>query len=350
MSMAKYPVTRQLLNLVANVPTSQGTAVHEAKETIRLKLATPLQYSETFHSQNVAVEDVEVPDGKEGEDDVVWVSSGNDLSVICEGMPKSMFAFAELLHNVYHGELDEEMTALAGLKSVKGALVDDDVLGGVSPTLLTKMREALRLVASAANQCVPCEQDSEGGLISERSLKRVASNPDDAENVAAQKERAQLWEKAREQRRKFVAVQSMNGKSKAKLDAMYAKMAASKLGPSNRLFVWSADLVTESGPHAWRTDSPPAKSAETNAVLDFMANLRGQGDFAICFDGRMRSVRRHLEQKLSNGDTKSPEEIFVFYASEDNGGSKIFMGGALARSGICEPALLPPADARYEAR
>ena len=101
MSMAKYPVTRQLLNLVANVPSSQGTAVHEAKETIRLKLASPLQYSETFHSQNVAVEDVEVPDGKEGEDDVVWVSSGNDLSVICEGMPKSMFAFAELLHNVY---------------------------------------------------------------------------------------------------------------------------------------------------------------------------------------------------------------------------------------------------------
>ena len=101
MSMAKYPVTRQLLNLVANVPSSQGTAVHEAKETIRLKLATPLQYSETFHSQNVTMEDVEVPDGKEGEDDVVWVSSGNDLSVICEGMPKSMFAFAELLHNVY---------------------------------------------------------------------------------------------------------------------------------------------------------------------------------------------------------------------------------------------------------
>ena len=39
-----------------------------------------------------------------------------------------------------------------------------------------------------------------------RSLKRDTSNPDDAEVAAANKERAHLWEKAREKRRKYVAL------------------------------------------------------------------------------------------------------------------------------------------------
>ena len=83
--------------------------------------------------------------------------------------------------------------------------MDDEMLGGVSPTLQCKMREALRLVATAANQYTTCEKEQEGALVTVRTLKAAASDPDEAEVAAALKERTQMWERARAQRRKVRA-------------------------------------------------------------------------------------------------------------------------------------------------
>ena len=129
-----------------------------------------------------------------------------------------------------------------------------------------------------------------------RSLKRAASNPDEAEVAAAQKERTQMWEKAREQRRKFVALQQMKQPTAAKLAAAVAKSPPSKLGCSNRLFVWSADMVAESGARPWKEDASP-KSRDTDAVLEWMSKVSGEGDFALCFHGRIRPMRRYIEEK-----------------------------------------------------
>ena len=327
MTMAKFPVVRQLLNLAANVPSSLGTSMHSAKEKIASLMGSPAQFSETFHMQTLVDDDGDVDGGKSPEENVGWSASGTDLAQIIDGMPKCLAAFVELLHNVYGGDYDEEVTALAGLKSVRDALMDDDMLGGVSPTLQCKMREALRLVATEANQFITCEKEQ--ALVTVRSLKRIASNPDDAEVAAALKERTHLWEKAREQRRKFVALSLMKQPTKAKLEAAVARMAPSKLGTTNRLFVWSADLVAESGTKPWQEESSP-KSRESDVVLDFMSKVSGLGDFAICFDGRMRKVRTYLEGKMEAGG-KSPEEIFMFYANEgeSSGGNKIFMGAKM---------------------
>ena len=221
------------------------------------------------------------------------------------------------------------MMTLAGVKSVKEVLQDDNELGGVSPTLQSKMREALRQVAAAANQFTSCGQSQETALVTVRSLKKVASSPDAEEVAAALKERTQMWEKAREQRKKFVTLQALKQPMKKTIQAAISKMPNSKLGVSNRLFVWSADLVTEGGKSPWNVESSP-KTRESGDILDWMSGVAGPGDFAVCFDGRMRSVRSYIEEKISAGG-KTPEEMFIFYAgdSEPSGRNKIFMGARM---------------------
>ena len=134
---------------------------------------------------------------------------------------------------------------------------DDGCLGGVSPTLQCKMRDALRQVAAAANQFTSCGQSQETALVTVRSLKKVASNPEVEEVAATLKERTQMWEKAREQRKKFVTLQSMKAPLKSVIQTAVSKMPNSKLGVSNRLFVWSADLVVEGGRSPWNHESSP---------------------------------------------------------------------------------------------
>ena len=326
MTMVKYPVVRQLMNLAANVPSSPDTPMHAGKAKIVEVMASPHNFSETFFAYQAEVvegEGVACP----SEDTAGWSATGADLAQITEGMPKSLVAFAELLHSVYAGDFDEEMTALAGTKCPKEALMDDEALGGVSPTFQCKLRTALRLVATAANQFTACAPEQES-LVSVRSLTRVASNPDDAEVAAALKERTQMWERAREQRRKFVALQQMKQPTAAKLTAAVARSPPSKLGATNRLFVWSADLVTETGACPWKEDASP-KSRDTDTVLEWLSHVSGEGDFVLCCDGRIRSMRRYIEDKLEVGG-KSPNELFIFYANEDAGAkNKIFMGARM---------------------
>ena len=132
--------------------------------------------------------------------ETAWETSDTDLAQVSAGLPKCFVSFMELLHGVYAGEYDEEMTTLAGTKSPKDTLQDDEALGGVSPTLQTKLRETLRHVALVANKFTTCDQDQ--AVVSVRSLKRIASSPNEEEVAAADKERAQMWEKARDQRKK----------------------------------------------------------------------------------------------------------------------------------------------------
>ena len=231
MTMAKFPVLRQLLNLVATVPSSNGTATHDAKQKIHDTLGAPEKFCQTFHAQEINMDDLESQEADGGleESALTWAASTTDLAQITEKMPKCVSVFADNLYNIFAGDYDEEMTALAGTKSARDTLMDDDQLGGVSPTLQCKLREALRLVASAANQFTTCEQEQEKALVTVRSLKRVASNPDDTDN-AALKERTQLWEKAREQRRKFVTLLACPQPTRAKLEGVVSKMPPSKLG------------------------------------------------------------------------------------------------------------------------
>ena len=332
MTMAKYPVVRQLLTLAANVPGTEGSPVRDAQEKIAHVMGTPMKFSSTFHVQATKGA------GDTGERvETSWEAADSDLAQVSAGLPKCFVAFMEMLHGVYAGEFDDEIKALAAEKSPKDTLQDDEALGGVSPTLQGKTKDALRLVASVANQYTACETDQT--LLSVRSLKRIASEPDEAEAAAASNERAQVWDKAREVRKKLVSLQLMKQVTKAKIEGVVTKMSPSKLGDGHRLFVWSADMVSEAGPRPWKEEAVP-KQPEYEAILDFMSNLKGPGDFAMCFDGRMRAVRRSIEGTLCSGGKSPPDELFVFYAmdGENSGLNKIFMGAKLHEVGF---VLLP---------
>ena len=325
MTMCKYPVARQVLTLVANVPNS-NEAIKRGKKTITEALGSPRIYSDAFHQQVVQLAE----EGQEKQEDdgngLSFESSDMDWERLTAGMPKCLTKFAEILVGLYGEEFDAEMKALAGEKSPKDTLMDDAELAGVSATLRKKLHEGLRLVAAQTNEFTACEGQQEA--VSMRSLKRDASNPDEAEVAAANKERSLLWEKAREQRRKYVALSQLSKATKAKIDAALARVPQGSLETARRLFVWSADLVTESSKTPWKEASPP-KAASCDAVLDCIAKRSGPGDFAICFDGRMRDQRASLEKKLEAGG-KSPEELFVFYAADGAvAGNKVFMGAKL---------------------
>ena len=326
MTMAKYPVARQVLTLVANVPNTSD-AMKVGKESLTDALGCPRKYSEAFHRQAQPLAEGGAEMDSQAAEELTFEGTEMDLEKLTANMPKCFHKFAEILRGLYVGFYDEEMAALAAEKSPKDTLMDDAALGGVSPKLQQSLREALRLLAAHTNQFTSCEGPQEA--VSVRSLKRDASNPDDAEVAAAGKERAQLWEKARAQRRKFVALSQLKNPTRAKIEAALARVPKGSLGSTNRLFVWSADLVTESNAAPWRTACPP-KTIGSDAFLDYMSKIAGPGDFAICFDGRMRAVRAGLEKTLEAGGV-FPEEVFVFYAggAATSGGNKIFMGAKL---------------------
>lgn len=105
MTMAKFPLVRQLLSLAANVPSSSGTAMHDAKRRIADVMSTPGQFSKTFHACTVDQDEDDGVDGKpmEEAEGIAWSSSGTDLAQITQGMPRCLAAFAEILYNVYVG-------------------------------------------------------------------------------------------------------------------------------------------------------------------------------------------------------------------------------------------------------
>ena len=335
LTMCKYPACRLVLSLVANVPNSSD-AVQKAKGDFMGSLASPRAYSDAFHRQATSLEPV-AEDLEQDLDGVCFETTDFELSKLTENMPKCLVKFAEILYGLYAGTFDDEMKALAGEKNPRETLMDEGALGGVSPNFQAKLREGLRLVANQTHQFTGCQEQQE--LVSVRALKRDASNPDDAQVVQAKKERAHLWEKAREQRRRFVAVSQLKGATAPKIEAVVSKLPASKFGAANRLFVWSADLVTETTARPWKESSPTPKSTATDAVLDFMAKLAGPGDFVICFDGRMRSERANLEKKLESSG-KSLDEMLITYAADTatKSGNKVFMGAKLHEIGY---VLLP---------
>ena len=206
MTMAKYPVARQVLTLAANVPNTSD-AVKAAKESLTNALGSPRRYSEAFHRQAQPLAEGSAEMDSQTAEELTFEETEMDLEKLTANMPKCFHKFAEILKALYAGVHDEDMTALAAEKSPKDTLMDDTALGGVSPKLQQALREALRLLAAHTNQFTSCEGPQEA--VSVRSLKRDASNPDDAEVAAAGKERAQLWEKARGQRRKYVALSQL---------------------------------------------------------------------------------------------------------------------------------------------
>ena len=326
MTMCKYPVARQVLTLVANVPNTSNT-VQVSKESLMNALGSPRKYSDAFHRPSQELAEIVDADATPVADGLSFEPSDLDMEQLTAAMPKCFAKFAEILKGLYAGQYDEEMTALAGEKSPKDTTMDDAALSGVSPKLQQALREALRLMSTHTNQFTACDGPQE--VVSVRSLKRDASNPDDAEVAAAGKERALLWERARDQRRKYVALSHLHAPTRTKIEAAVAKVPKGRDRSTHRLFVWSADLVTESNATPWK-EASPAKTSGSDAVLDFMSKLAGPGDFGICFDGRMRSERSGLEKKLVAGG-KSTEELFVLYAADglSSAGNKVFLGARL---------------------
>ena len=109
MTMCKYPVVRQVLALVANVPNSSD-AIKSAKDKVTSALASPLAYVQTLLKEQVVLEE----DGgvSLAPDSVSYEASDVDLEKLCENIPKCLAKFCEILHGLHAGHFDDETKAL----------------------------------------------------------------------------------------------------------------------------------------------------------------------------------------------------------------------------------------------
>jgi len=173
--------------------------------------------------------------------------------------------------------------------------------GQVCPGDLGKYMEAAMKLLMADASLIASAVNAPG--ISLRTLVRMASDPSAPGDIERRKERiqqerAQLWQKAQACRRKLVNFALWKSKTADGLQALFNKAGAAKgfvgaVNEQHRLFVLSADLVTETGAAPWCMASQPGAVFEE--MLKFAKAQTGPVDIIVAFDGRMRDGRQASE-------------------------------------------------------
>ena len=163
-----------------------------------------------------------------------------------------------------------------------------------------------------------------------RALARSLSNAsDDAREEQRKKEseRDRLWAAATATRRKLVNFQSPRSWKAKDLDAAYEASSAyawdgGKATENHRVFIFSADLIHESG-NAWaRTSEWHASYGEE--CVKFMQSKKGHADLLVFCDGRSRNCRKALESL--NESTRNQIELWATYQVSTRLGRRVAWG------------------------
>ena len=104
----------------------------------------------------------------------------------------------------------------------------------------------------------------------------------------------------------------------------YKATATLKAAEAHRLFVFSAELWSESATQPWC--NPPSCSAGAEFAIQFTLAQRGPADVLLFCDGRSRTCRAAIEQLC--GEARFPTEIFVIYAPTRRLGRRVAWSGA----------------------
>lgn len=222
---------------------------------------------------------------------------------------------ADVLFGIHAGKYDTSLRELAG-KS------DADFAAAVESSDITKnnalakdLRELVRMLSNSVSSTVSA--DAAVPPVGLRQLCRVRSNPDTQEDAdAAARERESVWKQAVGIRKRYATLSVLKA---ATLDGYIASFKASGnvygfkgvLNESHRLFVMSADLLTEDGDKPWAALSPPSKDA-IDAATGFFKVQTGPTDFILVLDGRQRETRRTIQDWAAG--LKQPScEVFILY-------------------------------------
>ena len=231
----------------------------------------------------------------------------------CNGMSKLQTSICTLANGIYMGERDADLKTLAAEANPLATLQKLDA--EQDSDLCAAYREIMRLASST--QTINASSGSTPAL-SLRVLARMQSDPDALETSRdkIEEERASIWKKAKDHRKKFAHVVVCKTKTSAAMNAAVKRATAfqsfkAKINESHRAYILSLDLLFEADKEPWKT-VPEMQKSLFQYILDFLQGCCGSTDFVFAFDGRCRKMRGALDEALS-GDGKEPSEMWVIY-------------------------------------
>jgi hypothetical protein len=141
-------------------------------------------------------------------------------------------------------------------------------------------------------------------------------------------ERDAVWKQAQEKRQSIAQIGIAKSKNTTGISAVVKKAHIvsnfkGTLNDSHRLFVFSGDLVSETGPEPWLGCGASAAIPKGEVIdgrlayLKSAAECQGTLDFTMAFDGRMRKLRPMLEAALTTNG-KDPEELWIVYSGAES--------------------------------
>ena len=141
-------------------------------------------------------------------------------------------------------------------------------------------------------------------------------------------ERTEIWKKARAQHQRFMQLALWRSRTVQGIEQLLKRAAAVNgftwtLNEAHRAFIMSADMISEADAAPWAKEVAP-KGACFDQMLAFLATKGGGAgaDFVFAFDGRLRAVRRTIEDVFNPGGVtpgKNIEELWIVYSGTGGG-------------------------------
>ena len=128
------------------------------------------------------------------------------------------------------------------------------------------------------------------------------------------RERADAWRQATMSRRKCVTIGVAKAQSESTLQAQFQSSGAiyhaqGRAGSAHRVFLLSADLLSERSSRPWANLSDLTSAADN--IINFMLAQTGPHDVVVFCDGRSRASRLHIESLTTK--MRHPSELFIIY-------------------------------------
>ena len=212
------------------------------------------------------------------------------------GKTKSAVLVCDFLYDLFGGNYDEailahELEAHKDYMSVEWSCVE----GMEEYTAVVKcLKTRVAAVDISASDAPP--------PVTARTLKRMQS--DSEEQNAIKKDRDELWLKAAQNRKRFVAFTTTVNYAPASLSrATVSRVSQAtyqgKQLEKHRAWVFSCDLNLEAEKNPWSNE--PGWSKQCAQAVQFVLTQAQAYDVIMLFDGRSRSCRRQIEKLIDEG-------------------------------------------------
>lgn len=226
------------------------------------------------------------------DDDGVVVVPAGPLGAVKESFNKTTGQLFDLLLDLMSGKYFSDCQSLAGehttLVKALAELPDKDSSG-------LELLKELHLLTGLFEGHMSKSVSGTGAIPAPSLLSQLSAGSQ--LNSDHDHERERTWKLVQSERRKLVSFSVPKTWSKDNLLTAFracGKVFAHNgvLNTSHRLFVASADLVTEQGDEPWLYSSMPPAGLWKEVLGFAAASATGTSDFVMAFDGRMREIRR----------------------------------------------------------